>query len=465
MGTAAVQSPAEMPNISNLVECIEDSRLAALDGDAGPADPTNYSQLVGRLEASREKLPPLYRDAVFEPFTNTLRGLGPTGFVEVLMRDPSREGMAGLMLDIAHTVLQNGEGYAERATDGFEEVVSDLYDGFLSAEDRRGIKPPDLGTIAPLVKWGNPDFGPYTWPGDATKIFGVKCAVVNLPPANGRRGLLAWAALAHETAGHDLLHADKGLEAEVADRVEAALLQAKFPADMAEYWASRIDETASDVLGILNMGPAAGIGLIGYFRALNAAFTHVSKLRNSGSRQDPHPADILRGFLAASTVRRLKFRGAGAWADVIEEETHKDVSTIVLEGNAVTEEDARRSADVVAKTIMQEKMKNLENHSFCSIQNWRNSDDVIISQLRQILTTATPLPSSFAEGIYAAHAVAAGAIAALAGEGSTTQIFERMLTVLKTMHDGNPSWGPLFVVHPGNIRADRAYIPEMAASA
>jgi exonuclease I len=41
------------------------------------------------------------------------------------------------MLDIAHSILQNGEGFNEKATDSFQEVRSDLYDGFLSAEDRK----------------------------------------------------------------------------------------------------------------------------------------------------------------------------------------------------------------------------------------------------------------------------------------------------------------------------------------
>ena len=39
--------------------------------------------------------------------------------------------------------------------DGFQEVISDLYDGFLSAEDRRGVKEPDFETIPPLVKPGS----------------------------------------------------------------------------------------------------------------------------------------------------------------------------------------------------------------------------------------------------------------------------------------------------------------------
>jgi hypothetical protein len=29
-----------------------------------------------------------------------------------------------------------------------------------------------------------------------------------------------------------------------------------------------------------------------------------------------------------------------------------------------------------------------------------------------------------------------------------------MLGLLKVMHDANPSWGPLYVVHPGDVARD-----------
>src|SRR5207249_675517 len=113
--------------------CIEDARQAALDSDRGPVETTDFHQLRGRLEAARTKLPPLYQQAVVTPFINKLDHLGQAGFTKILIRDPQRESTAGLMLDIAQAILQQGEGFAEASTDAFQEVVSDLYDGFLSA--------------------------------------------------------------------------------------------------------------------------------------------------------------------------------------------------------------------------------------------------------------------------------------------------------------------------------------------
>ena len=446
------------PDFTNLPNCVEDARRAFLDGDPGPSDPTNFHDLRGRLEASRLKLPPLYRDAVFEPFVNKLDQLGPDGFTQLLLRDPEKEGVAGLMLDISHAILQNGERYQEIATDGFQEVVSDLYDGFLSAEDRIGVEPPDKGAIPPLVKWGRPEFGPYTWTAEATSNFGVKCAIVNLPPSHARIGLLGWATLGHETSGHDILHADTGLRAELKQIVRNALKSKKMGKGLPRYWSDRLDETASDVLGILNMGPSAGVSLIGYFRGLNAAISGSPTLRNTGSRRDLHPADILRGFLAASTVRLLQFAGAAQWADAIDAETAKDVSRIKIGNTPITEQEARESAEIVATALVRTGVNTLEGHALGEIQDWCDSDESIVGEIRDVLTGERSLPSEFESGIYAAHVVAAATTAAISQNGDKSLLFNRMLSILKAMHDRNPSWGPLFVSHPGNVSLHKAYV-------
>ncbi|MCF6796743.1 hypothetical protein L1M59_11485 [Bacillus sp. ET1] len=435
------------PNISNLQNCVEDVRKAALTNLEGPADPTDYHELRGRLEAVRDKLPPLYRESVYNPFIKVLDELGPTGFTQVLLKDPRRVGMAALMLDIAQAILQNGEGYNRKATDAFQEIVSDLYDGFLSSEDRCGVKPPDITTIPALVKWGNPNAGPYTWPADATSTFRLKAAIVSLPPINASRGLLAWASIPHEVCGHNILHADTGL----MDEVRTSLEEQNMPSGLSDYWASRIDETASDILGILNLGPAAAIGLVGYFRGLRAAFGGEPTLSNEGPKGDPHAADILRGYLGAYAVGLLEFKQASEWAKVIEEETDKDLSEIRLGGITVSEADAKKSAQIVASTIMKTKLMSLEKHSLDQIQNWRNEDEEIVTLLRPLLNTTGSLPDVYRSGFYAAHVVAAAVTEAISKDSDIDLIFDRMLSLLKDMHDTNPSWGPLFVKYPGNI--------------
>ena len=446
-------------NLSQLPACVEDARLAWLDNDRGPPDPTRYATLLTRLNGAPAKLPPLYRDAAAEPFLLAIQHLGADDFAKVLKSDPKRESTAGLMLDIAQAILQHAEGYQQRPLAAFQELISDLYDGFLSAEDRRGVKPPDFEVIAPLVKWGSPESGPYAWPVDATRTFGLTVGVVNLPPANARLGLCAWAALGHECGGHDILHADRGLLTELDDRVGAALVKAKLGTRMSNYWSSRIDETASDVLGVLNIGPAAGIGLIAYFRGINGALGWGPKLSSEGPSDDPHPGDLVRGYLAAETVRLLLFSDAAAWAKAIAAETDKDAGAITLAGTHFTLTQVKKAAAVVASTIAMTRIDALDGHAFAEIQNWRDRDEDVVARLRPMLTAAVDAPVSFDSDAYAAHVVSAAVVLALEGAAPISRLFARMLAVMEAMHDANPSWGPLYVVHPGDIARDLVFAP------
>lgn len=444
------------PSLENLAACVDDARAAALDPASGPPDPTQFRPLRTRLEAARKKLPPLYARAVGDPFVATLDRLGARGFARVLAEDPDREGAARLVLDVAQAILQNGEGYEAQATDGFQEVVSDLYDGFLSAEDRRGVKRPDRGVVPPLVKWGDAEAGPYTWPVTATASVEVQAPIVSLPAANARRGLLAWAALGHETAGHDVLDADDGLRDELARTLRDRIVAAKLDPAIADYFADRIDETASDVLGILNMGPAAAAGLVGYFRALNGAWGDRPVLRSDGPEDDPHPADVVRAWVGAETVRLLSFAGAKAWADLVSAEADHDAArTVRLGAVAMTPGVARDVAAVVARTIVREKVDALERHALGDVQDWRDRDEEIVASLRAELRAPRPPPTRWGKGIYAAHAVAAAVTEALAG-GDPKALTPRMIVVLKAMHDANPAWGPLYVAHRGDLVAWRA---------
>lgn len=451
--TAKPAKAADPLKLAGLKAVIDDARVAALSSRKGPADPIAYAAFLQRLQAVAGKFPPLYAQKFVQPFIATVKQLGAHNFARVLDSDPERESSAGLMFDLGQAILQRGEGHLRDETRAVQEFISDLYDGFLSAADRRGVKQPDLGVIPPLAKWGNPEAGPYTWPIDAAESFGVAAAVVSMPPANADRGLVAWAALGHETAGHDILHADIGLQAELAEMLRTHL--APLGHGLAEYWADRIDETSSDVMGILNLGPAAGIGLIAYFRGLSAAFGDEPVLRSDGPADDPHPADIVRGYLAAEVVALLSFAGHSAWSKVIAAETDKDRRTIVLAGEPVSAALARKSARIVARTLVRGKAASLEHHALGDIQGWADSDEAILQAMRAPLRNGTPLPPTpNGKKLYAAHLVSAAVMEALATGQQIGVIQANLVQALSKLHERNPSWGPLFVVHPGQMSRD-----------
>ncbi len=438
--------PTAKLNLKGLAAATADSRAAASSTSKGPADLATLDAIKTALAPVRPTLPPVYRDKFYDPLVTSVNRLTPGDF-QSLKKHPDNTPF----WDAVQAVLQNASGYESTATDAFEEVVSDLFDGFLSAEDRVGVKPPDYEVIPPLVKWGNPDSGPYTWPADSMGRLKIETSVVSLPPAHAHGGLLGWATLGHETGGHDIMGADKGLLKELTDVTHAALLRAGQPGWMAAYWSERIDETGADVLGLINMGPAAGIGLVGYFRGLMGAWTGVAKLRSDGPANDPHPGDVVRGYLAAATVRRLSFAQRRRWAAAIEAETDKDAGSIRLAGHTVTAAKAKRVAAVVAQAIADTPLLALEKRSLRGIQDWHDTDEAIATALRPVLASGgTAIPANPGGTIYATHVVAAAVIAAALGDATPATLFASMIGMLKAMHDHNPSWGPLFVGHRGD---------------
>lgn len=477
-GVAALEELNSLrKEVGNFEECIQDARRAALDSEVGPPDPAGYDHLRGRLLAVESKLPPLYREAVCAPFMKKLEQLGKDGFDQIIARDRLRTREAALMFDIAHAILQKGDGYLEKATAAFQEVVSDLYDGFLSVQFRKGIRRPERQVAPPLVKWGAPDMGPYTWTSGATAVFGIRTGIVSLPPAQARLGILAWTGLAHEAAGHDILSANTGLVEEISEAVgDLADVPPRGPSaggggpppmhpGVAEYWSSHLDEAVADVLGVLNMGPVAALGLIGYLRAMSLAYGQGRQLRRCDAEHDTHPMDLLRAYLAAATVRLLRFDRRETWAALLEDHADEDSWFIELDGHRLSRDAARESAAVVADVIVNGRWDALNRHRLSEIQTWRDIDEDIVEALEPHLTTLGPLDDVYARGYYAAHVVAAAVRAALRRGADLPVIFDRMLGLLRLMYDENPSWGPLSIVTPSDLAPLRIYIPSRTREA
>ena len=443
-------------NFANLDAAQNDVLTNLKNMDKGPANPSTLAIMKKKLSAAKGTLPPIYQKAIYEPFLAIINKLTEADFAKATY--PNSDTVY-IIFDIAQAIIQNSEGYEADATDAFEEVVSDLYDGFLSAEDRRNIKLPDYEVLPPLVKWGNPDYGPYTLTSDATATFDVNCAVVNLPPSHAHGALMGWACLGHETAGHDILHADEGLLDEMAKAVKTAIKadkqikSASMRDTLALYWSTRMDETASDLMGVLNLGPAAAAVIIPYFRGLLGSFGMPQKLRSAGDKDDVHPADILRVMLGAAAVRLLSFTDKNAWADTILSEGLKDMTSIVLNSSSkIDQASAQRSADIVAKVVMQTDFTSLLNHSLQEIQDWADKDEKIVADLRKIVSK--PSKAKISKDAYATHVLAAAVYEGLLVKQDIAPLFKNMIKILKQMHNNNPSWGPLYILHPGDLRRE-----------
>ncbi len=453
--TIAVSAYA-LIDTSNLNNCINEAKQnIALPLAQQPLFTTNYQSLMMNLQAQtvRGSLPVLYQQSMLDPFITYLQSLGAAGFNSIFLGmqlNPNQQFLKDFLPDIAEALLQSGHLAITKPTNAFQEVVSDLYEGFISEESRRGdgtgmpIKPPERGVIPPLVKWGNPESGPYTWPADATMGIKLGAAVVSLPPNNLKGGLLAWNTLPHETAGHDILHADIGLLQELGNIVYNAVVTQLSNVFLANYWKSCIDETASDVVGTLHCGPMTGMGLIGYFRALMGG-----KLRSVGYMPptDTHPIDILRGYIAARVVAQMPFAGALEWSNAIRAEVDKDLQTIAVivpqtrQQIPLGQQVAIRSAEIVADAIMNSKLSTLEGHSLKDIRIWGEEDQAISEAIGTMMKNGSPLAPEYRNsGYMAAHVVAGATIEALKANGNIPGLFNSMIDYLDIMNQNNKIW-------------------------
>jgi hypothetical protein len=293
-------------------------------------------------------------------------------------------------------------------------------------------------------------------------------SVVSMPPAYSRN-IALWSALGHETGGHAILHADDGLLREIGDIVENKITNAlkldglyatvngrevPLATCASAYWKYTIDETASDVCGILNLGPAAGLGLATLIIPLRE-----NKLSNIAPSADIHPIDSLRILLAADVVRQLPdlhLKRANAWADILEAmlkdygDTEKKCFALYTEtsGNKIHWDDVmpydgmRLTVTLVAEAIAFTSLNTLEGHHLSEINTWSNADEDLAWRVVEDLTGGK-IPSiekgPDGQDVYAAHLLAGGVIAS-AKSGKISETTKLTVNALNKLYDSNPVW-------------------------
>lgn len=271
----------------------------------GAGTPT-AAQVTEVIDGAIDDLPLAYRQAYAEP----LRGV-----VEHLLRSDDDPRVVALNVEtLAGAVFQHGPQSAVRGQlRQFLAVVSNYFRSFLAAGKRRAVLfPLPADGIPPLATFRHSGrLGPFTFPADVVRrLCGASIAVVSLPQRL-RNHPVTWLTLAHETVGHDVLHADPELLPELAAAVRTVFgggpLTPGRPPDRDQLqsllWSYWIEEVASDVYALLNSGPAFAYNL--------AAFLEALPLDTGLVRPTPflplaaHPPGMLRMHVAIGVVRNL----------------------------------------------------------------------------------------------------------------------------------------------------------------
>jgi nucleoside phosphorylase len=276
-----------------------------LTSNTPPPPPYGAKPTLARVKQAVNRgeplLPKVFRDGYAVPLSTHLSSL-----VARMLRAQDAitlETMTG-------AVYQHNQTMGQAQLRRFLAVISDLYQSFLDKNKRSNANVPIRETLPPLAMFQyEAQNGPFTIPCDGVENeIGANIGVVSLP-ASYRDTLFLWTALAHETGGHDVVHADPDLLGELA--TAARDLFGTAAPDMGLLWSYWMDEAAADVYGILNMGPSFGVSLAAFFSALLAQLPGYTGPKpglrtQSGSddfgRLDEHPTDILRLHLAIGAI-------------------------------------------------------------------------------------------------------------------------------------------------------------------
>jgi len=401
--------------------------------DPKVAPPNTLEETKKKVKECIPNLPQVHRTNVGEPLLEYLdRPMAKIFFKSAMVQDA-----------IA-AVIQSGTHYQPMATGAFQEITSDLYMSFLAKANSGGVDG-SLQIYPPIIRWTVEKGEIYTWPIESTQSIGLKTSIVGLPVAFADSGIAAYTALGHEVTGHDVLRANSGLFTELKEHIAQEIK----PQWLSAYWTKVVDDGASDIMGILSVGPMAGLGLVILFEGW------FGGLRNYQPEGDTHPMDVLRGYLGAQVIRLLKFSDRKMWADKLESKTDEILAdqgnTIKFVDRTVSwnqtpktqdEIDVRASIQTFAHIITACQMASLNNHALGELDNWEDSDEAIVDRIRRVFLQPNSNPDiACPEGYYAAHAVAAATKESILGSKSQQElarIFTQMLTLLSNMNKTNP---------------------------
>ena len=293
-------------------------RLGPIEGQFLPEAVTDdwAGRLRAEVEAARHYLPIAYQESFVAPLLGHLD--------HVVRSDDDTARMHGVVEALAGAVVQHRPGHAVRQPlRQFLAVISNLYRSFLAADKRISAGVPlSASALPPLVCFHpDPRFGPAVLTSPMTRLLcGADVAVVAMPSTYARDPL-SWLALAHEACGHGVLQADPDLLPDLVAGVRALFGGGPLPAGakpsrdqaLGLLWSYWIEETASDVYGLLNIGPAFALNLAAFLagRRLAAVPSRLVPWLEVQTGDDPatdldvHPTDLLRLHVAIGVIENL----------------------------------------------------------------------------------------------------------------------------------------------------------------
>ena len=164
-----------------------------------------FQKVNGMVSKSAPLLPAVFQPAYVKPLEAHLQSL----FARM---DMTNAQDVSFLETLTACVYEHGIKAESAQLHRFLAVISDLYVSFLDKSKRVHLNIPLEEVLPPLaVLQSSPDSGPFTVPVDQTSsMLGATVGVVSFPATFGNHPLF-YGSLAHETGGHDVIHADAKL--------------------------------------------------------------------------------------------------------------------------------------------------------------------------------------------------------------------------------------------------------------
>ncbi|HAN93213.1 MAG TPA: hypothetical protein DCQ33_14205 [Nitrospira sp.] len=438
-------------DISNLDIAMKEVTRAWKENSKEPVIDSDLKKRIERIRQASLKMPIAYNNRVLTNLINHIQNAYAANATTPQIDQYHQE--------LEQIYVQRDINYQFDNLTALQEFCADIYMCFLSDALRHKVAKPQGLKFPPLALFGDPTLGPATF--YAAPVKGSPPAWVTLPPSSAQQDLLSWVALGHEVAGHDILHAydlisdmQKAVNDALADPVKNRLASSsEFTHDelillsnLRMYWSARIDEAVSDIMGLLNVGPAAGIGLLGYFRGLRASQGKGNKLSNTIDIRDPHPTDLWRVYLWAETLGQLPFASASEWRTVLLNEAKKDCTNASpiskpaqneLDNAKISNWDGidqikviKKSAEAFAKIILTTPWDKLNKKRLTDIYAWSDSDEKIVQQIIPLIRQKDRPALAIDRDLRAAHICAAATLAAIGQGGELQTCYSNMIMYL-----------------------------------